>query len=170
MIFALTKHKGLRCSVVRFFNIYGPRQNPIFVVSKGVHRVLRDQQPLRYGSGEQARCFTYVDDAIDGMILAAYSDQAVGQVFNIGSDSPTSIREVNKIIIEEAGKSDFLDVEQVDTQAMYGDRYEDIHNRVPDVSKAAQVLNWKARIPLREGIRAFIEWAKANRWWLAHES
>lgn len=166
MLFALAKHKGLRCCVVRFFNVYGPRQNPIFVISQGVKRVLRNERPLMYDSGEQSRCFTFVDDAVEGMILAANSEDAIGESFNIGSNIPTCIREVNEIIIEEAGKKGQLQPEKIDTAQKYGDRYEDILNRVPDVTKAAKILNWSAATPLRKGIKIFIEWAKDNQWWL----
>lgn len=166
MIFALAKRKGLRCSIVRFFNVYGPKQNPIFVISQGVYRVLRNERPFIYDSGEQTRCFTYVDDAVDGMIRAANNDKAVGEAFNIGSNIPTSVREVNEVIIEEAGKKDRIVAEQIDTLAKYGDQYEDIPCRIPDVTKAAIVLNWKANVPLRKGIKMFIEWAKENTWWL----
>ena len=168
MIFALVRNSGLRCSIVRFFNVYGPKQNPTFVVSQGVHRVLNGQPPLTYDSGEQTRCFTHVSDAVKGMVLVANSEEAIGQVFNIGSDVPTAIKDVNRIIIEEAGLADSIDSDQVDTQAMYGERYEDIERRVPDVSKALNELNWKAKVPLREGINGFIGWAqtKQNAWWL----
>ena len=169
MIFGLVKHKGLDCSVVRFFNVYGPGQSPNFVISRGVHRVLLNESPLLYDSGVQTRCFTYIDDALDGMCLAAKSEQASGHAFNIGSDVPTSIREVNDIIIAEAGKSGRISSTPVDTAQTYGDRYEDISNRVPDVTKASEILGWNATVPLRDGVRKFIEWAGHNTWWLERD-
>lgn len=166
MIFALAKRNGFRCSIVRFFNVYGPKQNPIFVISQGVHRALRGERPLTYDSGDQSRCFTYVEDAVEGLILAGSVDEAIGEAFNLGSEVPTRIREVNEIILAESGQGDLLRPQPVDTVAMYGDRYEDIPERVPDVSKAARILGWKARTPIRAGIRAFIRWARENSWWL----
>ena len=94
------------------------------------------------------------------MMRAANMDVAIGHVFNIGSNVPSSIREVNEIIIEEAGKKGQIEPEQINTFDKYGDRYEDIPCRTPDVTKAAEILGWKAQVPVREGIRRFIEWAR----------
>lgn len=166
MIFALVNHKGLDCTIVRFFNVYGPKQSPNFVISRGVHRVLRDEPPLLYDSGEQSRCFTYIDDALDGMCLAANLHGSSGQAFNIGSDISTSIREANQIIIEEAGKAGQMESMPINTSQTFGDAYEDLFRRVPDVTKASNTLGWEAKVPLRDGIRMFMKWANHNSWWL----
>lgn len=166
MAFALGKSHGLRCSIVRFFNVYGPKQHPSFVVSRGIYRVLRNERPLVYDSGEQNRCFTYIDDAIDGMCLAANSDAALGEAFNIGDNTPTTIRQITDMIIEEADQKGQIEAEFVDTSKTYGDGYEDVFERVPVTDKAAHVLGWKAQVPLRTGINHFIGWARRNDWWL----
>jgi len=167
MIFGLTKHKGLRCSIVRFFNVYGPRQNPIFVVSKGIHRALNGQAPLMYDSGLQNRCFTYVQDAVEGMMRAANYDAAIGEAFNIGNNQPTTIRRINELILELCGQQGRLTIEPVDTGKLYGKSYEDIQHRVPKVEKAKKQLDWSATIPVEEGLSRCIAWARANPWWLS---
>ena len=169
MIFALTKSQRLQCSIVRLFNVYGPKQSPHFVVSQGVHRVLHNQAPLIYDSGDQTRCFTYIDDAISGIYLAANSPNAIGQAFNIGSNAPTTVREISNLILEAARKAGQIEPENIDTARRFGERYEDIEHRVPNVDKAFDVLGWKVNIPLRDGIKSFVDWARDNPWWLARE-
>ncbi len=89
-------------TVVRYFNVYGPRQNPIFVISQSIHRILNGHQPLLYDSGDQSRCFTYVDDAVAGTLLASESSLAIGEAFNIGSMTETTMRDVVELAIKIA--------------------------------------------------------------------
>jgi dTDP-alpha-D-glucuronic acid decarboxylase len=163
---ALAMHKGvgLPVSIVRYFNVYGPRQVPDLVVSQSVRRVLRGEKPLLYDSGRQTRCFTFVDDAIEGTIRAAFRPEGDGQVFNIGRSVENTIRELLETILREADSK--LGWEEVQTQQKFGKGYEDIERRVPDVSKAKRVLGWEAKTDLATGIRKTIEWARANPWYL----
>jgi dTDP-alpha-D-glucuronic acid decarboxylase len=167
LCFAMNSTYDLPVVVVRYFNVYGPRQNPIFVVSQGVHRVLNGLPPYLYDTGDQTRCFTYVDDAITGTLLAAESAAAVGQAFNIGSMHESTIRDVVGLIIRHAGVEDELKPELVDTAAKYGKRYEDIPRRVPDSGKAQSELGWSLQVDVDEGIRRTVEWARANPWYLS---
>jgi len=82
LVFAMRDAHGLPVTVVRYFNVYGPRQNPIFVISQSIHRILNGRQPLLYDSGDQSRCFTYVDDAVAGTLLASESSLAIGEAFD----------------------------------------------------------------------------------------
>lgn len=165
MLFALHRSAGLKFSTVRFFNVYGPGQAPVFVASQTIYNVLRGEAPLLYDSGNQTRCFTYVDDAIEGVLRASTFDAAIGEAFNIGSNVESTIGEAIRTICEEAGN----EVKPVpfDTEKEYGAVYEDIPRRVPAVDKAKEVLDWKAATTLREGIRKSIAWARENPWWLA---
>ncbi|MEY4731171.1 MAG: UDP-glucose 4-epimerase [Candidatus Parcubacteria bacterium] len=166
MIFAMHKAKGLRAVIVRFFNIYGPGQPPYFVVSQSVQKVLQGKQPLLYDSGKQTRCFTFVDDAIEGTLRAARSEKAVGQAFNIGRSKESTMQEVVELIIELAGKKGELRWKRLDTSAHYGKAYEDIPRRIPDVRKAKRILNWEAKTSLREGLKKTIDWSRKNAWWM----
>lgn len=166
MLFAMNKNHGLKAVIVRFFNVYGPSQPPYFVISQSVQKVLNNEQPLLYDSGEQTRCFTFVDDAVEGAMLASKSKKAEGDVFNIGSSKETSIREAIEMIIELAGKKNKLTWKNLDTKKHYGGAYEDIPRRIPDVSKAKKVLGWKAKTSLRNGLKKTIDWSRQNRWWL----
>ena len=166
LVFAMHAAYGLPVTVVRYFNVYGPRQNPIFVVSQTVHRILNDRRPLLYDSGDQTRCFTYVDDAVAGTLLAADNDAAIGQAFNIGSMTETSMREVVDLAIKIAGVDSVAEAEAVDTAERYGNRYEDIPRRIPDSTKAQRELGWRLTVDVAEGIRRTIDWAQANSWYL----
>jgi nucleoside-diphosphate-sugar epimerase len=166
LVFAMHAAYGLPVTVVRYFNVYGPRQNPIFVVSQTVHRILNDRRPLLYDSGDQTRCFTYVDDAVAGTLLAADNDAAIGQAFNIGSMTETSMREVIDLAIKIADVDSVAEAEAVDTAERYGNRYEDIPRRIPDSTKAQRELGWRLTVDVAEGIRRTIDWAQANSWYL----
>jgi len=166
LVFAMYAANGLPVTVVRYFNVYGPRQNPIFVVSQTIHRILNGRQPLLYDSGDQTRCFTYVDDAVAGTLLAADSDAAIGEAFNIGSMTETTMREAVDVAIKIAGVEGVSSAESVDTAAHFGGRYEDIPRRIPDSTKAQRELGWHLKVDVAEGIRRTIEWARANPWYL----
>ncbi|UJL27478.1 GDP-mannose 4,6-dehydratase [Mycolicibacterium vanbaalenii] len=166
MVFAMHDACGLPVTVVRFFNVYGPRQNPIFVISKSIHRILNGQEPLLYDSGDQTRCFTYVDDAVAGTLLAADSDAAIGEVFNIGSMTETTMRDAVDLAIKIANVDSVSSTAAFDTAERYGARYEDIPRRVPDSTKAQRELGWSLQVDLEEGLRRTIDWARANPWYL----
>lgn len=167
MIHALHKNSNLSMTIVRYFNIYGPMQQPYFVVSQSIHKVLNNKKPLLYDNGNQTRCFTFIDDAIRGTILAANHPDGNGETFNIGSNKEITINEVINKTIELAGKKGIIEPEPLDTTKYYGKTYEDIVKRVPDVTKAKKILDWEATTPLSEGLKKTIEWAKTNHWWLA---
>ena len=165
MLFGIHHKTGLPISIVRFFNVYGPRQNPIYVASQTVYRVLKGERPDIYDGGRQTRCFTYVDDVISGVIAAATSPAAIGQVINLGNTVETPVGDVVRLTLHHAG-SDMAPVE-VSTSEKYGAVYEDIIRRVPDASKAERLLGWKATTLVSEGLKKTLEWAKANPWYLA---
>jgi len=166
LVFAMHTAYGLPVTIVRYFNVYGPRQNPIFVVSQSIHRILNGRQPLLHDSGNQTRCFTYVDDAIAGTLLASENSAAIGEAFNIGSMKETTVRDVIALAIKIANVDSVSGPETVDTAAQYGARYEDIPRRIPDSTKAQRQLGWRLQVDLEEGIRRTIDWARANPWYL----
>ena len=166
LVFAMHSAYELPVTVVRYFNVYGPRQAPIFVVSQSVHRILNGHRPYLFDTGDQTRCFTYVDDAVAGTLLAAESNAAIGEAFNIGSMTETSMREVVDLAIKTADVDSVSEAEAVDTAERYGGRYEDIPRRIPDSTKAQRELGWRLTVDVAEGIRRTIDWARANPWYL----
>ncbi len=148
-------------TVIRPFNLYGPGQRPNFAASAFVHEVVNDNPPLVYDGGTQTRCFTYIDDFIDGVIRASSRPEGENEVFNLGHTRETSVRELAETVIEVAGKED-LGLAFVDTDEMYGETYEDLDRRIPDVSKANQLLDWEAETDLRTGLARFLEWGEIH--------
>ena len=165
MLYGVHRQCGLPFSIVRFFNVYGPRQNSYYVVSQSIYRALRGEPPLCYDNGEQTRCFSYIEDIVRGLIEVSRNPKAVGEAFNLGDPQETTIRQIIEIIMEEVGGD--LKCIPFNTDKEYGATYEDIPRRVPKVTKAQELLGWRAEVPLREGIRRTIQWAKENPWWLA---
>jgi UDP-glucose 4-epimerase len=164
LTFGYVRQYGVDATIIRYFNIYGPRQRPAYVVSKSIHRALRGLAPELYDGGRQTRCFTYVDDAVRATIQAANSEKAVGECFNIGSSTETAVAEVVSLICELTGVPT---PEPVDTASRLGSRYQDISRRVPDVSKARDVLGVTCPTPLRTGLSRTIEWARRTPSWLS---
>jgi len=152
LVFAMHAAYGLPVTVVRYFNVYGPRQSPIFVISQSIHRILNGHPPLPYDSGEQSRCFTYVDDAVAGTLLASESSAAIGEAFNIGSMTETTVRDVVALVIKIANVDSVSGAEAIDTAARYGGRYEDIPRRIPDSTKAQRKLGWRLHVDVEEGL------------------
>lgn len=165
MLYGMRKKNGLPFTIVRLFNVYGPRQNPYFVVSQSIYRALRNDQPLLYDDGSMTRCFTFVDDAVRGITAAAESRAADGEAFNIGNSVETTIRDVVDTVLQEVRGP--LTSQQFDTQQQLGKTYEDIPRRVPDVTKAERVLGWRATVQIPEGIRRTVHWSRENSWWLS---
>lgn len=164
MLFAERMATGLPFVTVRFFNVYGPGQEPRFVVSRTLHRVLNSQPALRYDGGAQTRCFTYVDDAIAGVLAAVAAPEAEGRAFNIGSAFEHSAGEVVQTVVDQVPGATVVDVQSTH---MYGAEYEDILRRVPDCTAALDTFGWKATTPLAEGVDRTVAWAEANPWWTA---
>jgi len=158
------KKLGLRMSIVRFFNVYGPRMDRLDtgrVITIFLARILRNEPVAVIGDGRQTRCFTYVEDAIRGMMAAAERPEGEGEVFNIGSNHEVSIVELAKKMIALAGSTSTLTF--VKQEDVYGNSYEDVPRRVPDITKAKQRLNFAATTPLDEGLKRTIDWFKAQR-------
>jgi UDP-glucose 4-epimerase len=156
--FAYAK-KGLPVTVVRYFNAYGPRLDPRgygSVIAKFLSQALSGEPLTVYDDGSQTRCFTYVADTVGGTIRAATVREAAGRVFNIGSDRETSINELVQLIRRLTGSTS--KVMHMPYETAYGPRFEETRRRVPDVSRARDVLGFEAHTPLEEGLPRTLEW------------
>jgi dTDP-alpha-D-glucuronic acid decarboxylase len=163
LTFAFVRGRGLKAAIVRYFNVYGPRQRPAFVVSRSVHRALHGEPPVVYDNGGQTRCFTFIDDAIDATITVGTSDAAVGECFNVGSSVETTVSQLSALIAELTEVGDAV---QIRTREHLGSTYQDLRRRVPQTSKIKKVLGWQASTELRDGLAKTIAWARENQWWL----
>jgi UDP-glucose 4-epimerase len=139
--------------IVRFFNTVGPRQVGHYgmVVPRFVSSALKNEPIEVYGSGEQIRCFCHVDDAVRALLLVMESEQAVGQVFNVGNNQQISIMDLAKKVIELTNsKSEIIKVPYAQA---YPEGFEDMQRRVPDISKINMVLGWSPQIGLDQIVK-----------------
>ncbi len=151
--------KGLPVAVVRYFNAYGPRLDPRgygSVIAKFITQALRGEPLTVYDDGRQSRCFTYIADTIKGTILAAKVKEAAGQVFNIGSNRETTILELTALIRQLTDAAS--EIVHVPYETAYGPAFEEPRRRVPDVTRAREVLGFEAQTPLEDGLRRTLEW------------
>jgi nucleoside-diphosphate-sugar epimerase len=121
-----------------------------------IRKVLSGQQPLQiFGSGEQTRTITHVDDIADGIVVAAAHPAAVNEDFNISASEELTVAEIARIIWEECGRPPGeFELEHLPTFEV------DVQRRWPSVEKARRLLGWEARIDVREGIRQTVQWLR----------
>lgn len=154
---------GLPVVVLRFFNAFGPRLDSIEagrIISIFMGQLLKNKPLTVIGDGSQTRCFTYVDDVVEGIIRASEVKEAEGEAINIGTNRETSVLELAELMIKIFGSSQ--KIQFVEHEDIYGTGYEDIKRRVPDILKAERLLNWKPKTPLEEGLKKTIQWFKKH--------
>jgi len=142
-------------SIVRYSNIYGPKQNPANpycgVISKFI-MAIDDGLPITiHGDGYQTRDFTYVDDAVSGTLLALLSPRADGMVFNIGAGFETSILELVSMLSSIMGKEAIC--EHVDRRDI-----DNIRRRVLNIERIRTRLRWQPQVTLRDGLQRTVDW------------
>ncbi len=145
---AYWREKKLPTVVVRLFNTVGPRQTGQYgmVIPTFVKQALAGRPLTVYGDGKQTRCFGYVGDVIGALMKLMAHDNAVGQVFNIGSSEEVSIREVAERV-KELTKSD-SEIVFVPYAEAYEEGFEDMPRRVPDTTKVNALVGFKPEIKL----------------------
>ena len=139
--------------IVRFFNTVGPRQVGHYgmVVPRFVSAALKNEPLSVYGSGDQVRCFCHVSDAVRALLLVMDSNNAIGEVFNVGNNQQITIMELAKKVIEITGSTS--SIEKIAYETAYPEGFEDMQRRVPDISKINQVLGWLPDINLDQIIK-----------------
>jgi len=147
LFFDYHRQHRLEIKVARIFNTYGPRMHPNDgrVVSNFIVQALRGAPITIYGDGNQTRSFCYVDDLVDGFVRLMESPAEVTGPVNLGNPGEFSIRELAELAIEMTGsksKLTFLPLPQDDPK-----------QRRPDISRAESLLDWRPKVPLREGLR-----------------
>jgi UDP-glucose 4-epimerase len=141
----------------RFFNTIGPRQTGRYgmVVPRFVQRALKNDPILIYGTGQQSRCFCFVDDLIDAIIGLMNCKQAAGKVYNIGSNEEIAIENLADKIIgmtNSKSKKEFVPYEKA-----YGRPIEDMMRRVPNLERIKKMIGWEPKTSLDEALRMIIE-------------
>lgn len=143
LAYAYFVEKKLETRIVRFFNTVGPRQLGAYgmVVPRFVRSALNNEPITIYGTGEQTRCFGHVYDAVEAVIKIAFSPNTIGKVINIGNDFEISINDLAKKIISETGSKS--SVVHIPYEEAYGDGFEDMERRIPNIELINQLVGWK---------------------------
>ena len=146
---------GIRCSCLRFFTVYGPRQRPDLAIAKFT-RAIHEGKPIdRYGDGSTARDYTYIDDIVSGVLAAtAYTLESPFEIFNLGGSATTTLSELIEMIEKAVGKQAVI--RQLPEQPG------DVPRTYADVDKARRLLGYEPRTPIREGVRKYADWFAAN--------
>ncbi len=162
---AAHQEHGFPYTICRPFNAYGPGEMPdeepgiAHAVPDLIKKVLSGQRPLEiFGSGEQTRTLTHVDDIADGIVTAMSSPAGLGEDFNISASRELTVAEIARVIWEACGEDpeDFA-LEHLPTFEV------DVQRRWPSVEKARELLGWQARIELEDGIAATVRWLRGLR-------
>jgi len=163
-VFTVAAHEehGLRYTICRPFNAYGPGEMPddepgiAHLVPDVIRKLLSGQHPLKiFGSGRQTRTLTFVDDIADGIVTALRHPAALNEDFNISADEELSVEAIASVIWEVCGRRpDEFALEHLPTYPV------DVQRRWPSVEKARRLLGWEARVGLRDGIARTVEWLR----------
>jgi UDP-glucose 4-epimerase len=156
LAFAYLKETRLRPTIVRFFNIVGPRQTGRYgmVLPRFVGQALR-QEPLRvFGDGSQIRCFCHVADTVTALLRLASAEDCVGEIFNIGSPEPISIQALAERVIHLTGSRSTI--QRIPYDQAYGPGFEDMYRRVPGIEKIHRFIGWAPTRSLDETIRDLV--------------
>lgn len=149
---------GIETVVLRFFNVYGPRQHPrspyAAAIPLFVEALLRGEPPTIHGDGLQSRDFTFVDDVVNANLAAAQVQEAVGRPYNIAAGHQHTILDLISAIQRELGTS----ISPTHTPPRPGD----VRASCADPSRAERELGWQAQVSLEDGLRRTIEWLKTQ--------
>jgi UDP-glucose 4-epimerase len=150
MAYFYFQEQNLPVRLVRLFNTVGPRQVGHYgmVVPRFVNAALKNENISVYGDGNQVRCFCHVTDAVAALLKVIDSEEAIGQVFNIGNNHQITIMELANKVIEVTGSKS--KIELVPYEKAYGPGFEDMQRRVPDISKIKKMLGWEPKIGLEQ--------------------
>ena len=148
---------GLETISLRYFNVFGPRQDPSSqysgVISRFISALLKDERPVIYGDGEQSRDFTYIENVVDANLKASQSIKGIGEVLNIANGERITLNQLLAELKDLTGKLEVV----ADYQAQ---RRGDVRHSLADITRAREYLNFEPRIGLREGLRLTIDWWK----------
>ena len=155
-----TRVYGLETVSLRYFNVFGPRQDPSStysgVVSRFISDLLGGERPVIYGDGEQSRDFTYIENVVDANLKAAATTKGVGQVINVATGERISLNQLLAELKSLTGKPDVV--------ADYKEpRAGDVKHSLADITQARELLDFEPHVGLRAGLELTIDWWKNSR-------
>lgn len=151
---------GLETLSLRYFNVFGPRQNPSSqysgVISRFIDAFMKGGTPVVYGDGHQSRDFTYIANVVDANIKAAQAKLGIGEVMNVANGERVSLLELVDVMKRVTGRTDV----ELDFQP---ERKGDVKHSQADNSRAKEWLGYEKLVGLEEGIERTIDWWKSSR-------
>jgi len=157
MCYAYMQTYGMNISILRLFNIFGPRQRDIGyggVISIFARRVLSNMSPIIFGDGLQTRDYTYIEDAIRAYDLLLKHDEPITEPINFGSGREVSILDLANMVIEFCGKEG--NIKPIHMEPRIGE----VQRLIADATKAKSLLRWEPKYDFKTGLRSFAEWYK----------
>jgi nucleoside-diphosphate-sugar epimerase len=153
-----TRLYGFETVVTRYFNVFGPRQDPSSpysgVISVFSTALIEGRQPIIYGDGEQTRDFTYVANVVDGVLRACEAPGAAGEIINVATNGRVSLNELLRTMNRIVGTN---------LQPIYEEeRQGDVKDSQADITKAKALLGYTPIVPLEEGLRHTLEWCRSG--------
>jgi UDP-glucose 4-epimerase len=160
---AYREEKGLDLVIVRFFNTVGPRQTGRYgmVIPNFVKRALAGETLTVHGDGEQSRSFTHVDDAVWAAAHLMELPEAEGEVFNIGHGETITINELAEKVVAITGSSS--GIEHVPYEEVYGEGFEDMRRRTPDIGKVRAAIGFEPRYDIDDILRDVINYYRSGK-------
>jgi len=156
---AFTRVYGLETVSLRYFNVFGPRQDPgsqySGVVSRFISVLLSNERPVIYGDGEQSRDFTYIDNVVFANLSAASAKEASGKVINVANGQRITLNQLLAELKELMGKQDV-------TAEYLEPRVGDVRHSLADITMARELLGYESKVDLREGLQRTIDWFKSG--------
>jgi nucleoside-diphosphate-sugar epimerase len=142
LAYSLSRDAGAETITVRLFNTVGPRQTGMYgmVLPRFVRQALTGDDLTVYGNGTQTRCFAHVHDSVGGILALLDSDEAVGRVFNIGTDREVAIIELARRVIERSGSGSKIKL--VPYEEAYSEGFEELGRRRPDTTALRELTGW----------------------------
>lgn len=152
---AYVRKFGLDARIVRIFNTYGPKMqiDDGRVISNFINQAITNKKITIYGDGKQTRSFCYIDDMIEGLKLAMFSQKTKGEVINLGNPDERTILELAMIIKKITGSKSEITFEELSE--------DDPKSRKPDIGKAKKLLNWEPKVKLVNGLRKTIDYFRS---------
>ena len=159
---AYHRERGLPAIVVRLFNTVGPRQTGRYgmVIPRFVQQALRDEPITIFGDGSQSRCFGYVGDVVDAMIRLVEKTEALGDVFNIGSDEEVTIQALAEQVREMTGSNS--KIVHIPYDEAYAEGFEDMPRRTPDLEKISRLTGYRPVMTLADILSSVIQYYRAQ--------
>jgi UDP-glucose 4-epimerase len=150
------RQKGLPTYIVRLFNTVGPRQTGHYgmVIPRFVSQAIKGEALTVYGDGQQTRCFCYVGDVVDALLKIADHPEASGRAYNVGGQEEVSMEELARLVIEVAGSDSKMRFVPYDEA--YEEGFEDMQRRVPDNTRARELVGFAPTVDLDAIIRSVI--------------